>query len=188
MEIKVRQAQIKDGSKVAPLIVDAIGEIANRITGEETPEAVIEGLIELFEREDNRNSYLNTYVAECNGEVAGMMIVYGGDQAVSLDAQLEKWLAAKNAPVQTIEVEANPDEFYIDTVCVDPQFRGQGIGTILLKYAETLCKEQGYPKLSLSVELQKKRARHLYEKIGYVYSEPWMIIGEEFDHMVKVVQ
>ncbi|MBQ0140711.1 MAG: GNAT family N-acetyltransferase [Kurthia sp.] len=187
MDITVRKSTVQDGPAVAPLIIDAIGEIANRITGEETEEKIISSLIELFEREDNRNSHLNTYIAEHDGQVAGMMIIYGGDKAINLDAQLEKWLAAKNTQIQTIEVEARPDEYYIDTICVHPDFRGQGIGTILLKHAEVLCKEAGYSKLSLSVELEKKRARHLYEKIGFVYSEPWMIIGEEFDHMVKEI-
>lgn len=188
MEVSVRSAQLNDGPDIAPLIIDAIGDIANRITGEESPEKIIASLIELFERTDNRNSHLNTYVAEFDGKVAGMMILYGGDKAIHLDAQLERWLVAKNAPIQTIEVEARPDEFYIDTICVNPDFRGQGIGTILLNHAEILCKEHGYSKLSLSVELEKQRARHLYEKIGFVYSEPWTIIGEEFDHMVKIIK
>lgn len=188
MNVHVRNSKIQDGSAIAPLIVDAIGDIANRITGENEPAAILKSLIELFERTDNRNSHLNTYVAEYNGEVAGMLIIYGGDQAIHLDAQLEKWLTNKKAPIQTIEIEARPDEFYIDTVCVNPAFRGHGIGTILLNYAETLCKEKGYSKLSLSVEKEKVRARNLYEKIGFVYAEPWMIIGEEFDHMVKIIK
>lgn len=188
MDIVVRNSTLQDGPEIAPLVIDAIGEIANRITGEEEPTAIIKGLIELFERTDNRNSHLNTYVAEYEGQVAGMMIIYGGDEAVQLDSNLEKWLAAKNAPIQTIELEARPDEFYIDTICVNPNFRGMGIGTILLNHAETLCKEKGYSKLSLSVELEKERARHLYEKIGFVFSEPWTIIGETFDHMVKEIK
>lgn len=187
MNIQIRKSQLQDGPEIAPLIVDAIGEIANRITGEDDPSKIIDCLIELFEGEDNRNSHLNTYVAEYNGKVAGMMIIYGGDEAVTLDANLEKWLAAKNAPIQTIELEARSDEYYIDTICVNPAFRGQGIGTLLLNYAEVLCKEKEYKKLSLSVELEKVRARQLYEKMGFVFSEPWMIIGETFDHMVKEV-
>lgn len=187
MNINIRQAQLKDGSAVAPLILDAIGEIANRLTGENEEHTIISSLIELFERTDNRHSYKNTYIAEIDGKVAGMMVLYGGNQAIELDFNLEQWLMKKNAPIQTIEIEARPDEFYIDTICVHPNFRGQGIGTILLNHAEVLCKEKDYTKLSLSVELEKERARHLYEKMGFVFSEPWLIVGETFDHMVKKI-
>ena len=187
MDIIVRPARLDDAPFVAPLIVDAIDEIANRITGEDEPKAILNSLEELFKRTDNRHSYKNTYIAENNSGVAGIMVVYGGNQATILDSNLEKWLAAKGAMVQTIEVEARPDEFYIDTICTAPQYRGHGVGTTLLKYADKIAKEKGYQKVSLSVEKQKERARHLYEKMGFVYSEPWMIIGEEFDHMVKEI-
>lgn len=187
MDITVRPARLDDAPFVAPLIVDAIDEIANRITGEDEPKAILDSLEELFKRTDNRHSYKNTYIAEINSGVAGIMVVYGGDEATILDSNLEKWLAAKGAMVQTIEVEARPDEFYIDTICTAPQYRGHGVGTTLLKYADKIAKEKGYQKVSLSVEKQKERARHLYEKMGFVYSEPWMIIGEEFDHMVKEI-
>lgn len=187
MDINVRLARLDDAPFVAPLIVDAIDEIANRLTGEDEPKAILDSLEELFKRTDNRHSYKNTYIAENDGGVAGIMVVYGGDQAAVLDGNLEQWLVTKGANVKTIEVEARPDEFYIDTICTAPQFRGHGVGTTLLKHADTIAKEKGYQKVSLSVEKQKERARHLYEKMGFVFSEPWMIIGEEFDHMVKEV-
>lgn len=187
MDITVRPAQLADAPFVAPLIIDAIDEIANRLTGEDESQAILRSLEELFKRTDNRHSYQNTYIAEIDSGIAGIMVIYGGDQAPTLDSNLEKWLAVKAADVQTIEVEARPDEFYIDTVCTAPQYRGHGVGTTLLKHADIIAKEKGYQKISLNVEKQKVRARHLYEKMDFTYSEPWMIIGEEFDHMVKKV-
>ncbi len=142
MDITVRHAQLADAPFVAPLIVEAIGEIANRLTGEDHPQAILNELQLLFKQADNRHSYKNTYIAEIKGEVAGMMVIYGGDQAPTLDQTLEKWLVAKGAPTQTIEVEARPDEFYIDTICTSLQFRGHGVGTNLLKYAESLQKRK----------------------------------------------
>lgn len=185
MVVTIRPAKPEDGVLAAPLIVDAIDEIANRLTGEEDSEKVLQMLDELFKRTANRHSYLNTYVAELDGEFAGVMVVYGGDKAETLDKNLEKWLADKGAAVPTIEVEARPDEFYIDTICSSRAHRGQGVGTALLNHADIVAKEKGYHKVSLSVEKQKVRARQLYERVGFKFSEPWMIIGEEFDHLVK---
>lgn len=188
MELIIRKASPEDAAAAAPLIIDAIGEIADHLTGETTHEKIIEGLIELFKRTDNRHSYLNTHVAQLDNQVAGIMVTYGGDEAAELDRNLENWLRAKGAAVPTIEIEARPDEFYIDTICASKNHRGHGIGTALLQYADVVAKEKDYDKLSLSVEKAKVRARHLYEKVGYVYSEPWMIIGEEFDHLVKKIK
>ncbi|MEG0380735.1 MAG: GNAT family N-acetyltransferase, partial [Kurthia sp.] len=62
MSITIRQAQPQDAQTVVPLIIDAIGDIANRLTGEQEPAAIERELAVLFKREDNRHSYLNTFV------------------------------------------------------------------------------------------------------------------------------
>lgn len=78
-------------------------------------------------------------------------------------------------------------ELYIDTVCIDPAFRGKGIGTQLFTFVEELAKQEGYTKLSLNVETQKDPAIRLYKRLGYEIASPWTIIGEPFHHMVKTV-
>ncbi|MFK5709607.1 GNAT family N-acetyltransferase [Lysinibacillus sp. FSL K6-4013] len=185
MSITIRQAQPQDAHAVVPLIIDAIGDIANRLTGEHSAEAVMQELTVLFQREDNRHSYLNTFVATENEQILGILVYYHGAQAVHMDANLVKWLDAKNAPSIVIDREAHEDEAYIDTVCVTPAARGKGIGTLLLQFAEELTKQRGYTKLSLNVETQKEDARRLYERLGFVITEPWSIIDEPFYHMVK---
>lgn len=187
MNISIRQAVPDDARYVAPLIYDAIGEIANRLTGQSEYTQIINELEELFTRTDNRHTYLNTYVAVHveSTNIVGILVVYSGLDGRKLDQSLEKHLKRKNAPVTTIEIEAHDDEFYVDTICVHHSVRGQGVGTKLLHFAEQVAKSKGYSKISLNVETQKEQARHLYEKVGYVITEPWTIINEPFYHMVK---
>lgn len=185
MTITIRQAQPQDAHAVVPLIIDAIGDIANRLTGEQSAEAVIRELTILFQREDNRHSYLNTFVATEDEQILGILVYYYGAHAIEMDAKLVQWLATKNAPSIVIDREAHEDEAYIDTVCVAPAARGKGIGTLLLQFAEELTKQRGYTKLSLNVEIEKEDARRLYERLGFVITEPWFIIDEPFHHMVK---
>lgn len=187
MSITIRQAQPQDAHAVVPLIIDAIGEIANRLTGEQTASMVEQELTELFRREDNRHSYLNTYVAVEGEQILGILVYYNGEQAITMDANLVKWLKEKNAPSITIDKEAHEDEYYIDTVCVAPEARGKGIGTLLIQFAIDQTKERGFTKLSLNVETQKEDARRLYERMGFVITEPWSIIDEPFHHMVKQI-
>ncbi|MEO4053707.1 GNAT family N-acetyltransferase [Solibacillus sp. CAU 1738] len=186
MEIIIRQARPVEAIKIAPLIFDAIGEIANRLTGEHEEDAILNTLTELITRTDNRHSYLNTHVAMQGDQLLGIVVLYDGLSVKALDANLMAWLKEKKVAA-TIDVEAHDDEYYIDTICVAPTARGLGIGTKLLAYAEQIAREKGYTKLSLNVELEKEKARALYERVGFVITEPWTIIDEPFHHMVKTL-
>ncbi len=186
MELSIRQAKRSEATKIAPLIYDAIGEIANRLTGEQEYDAIISALTELVTRTDNRHSYLNTYVAIQGEQLLGIVVLYDGLSVKALDANLIAWLKEKKVTT-TIDVEAHDDEYYLDTICVAPEARGLGIGTKLLAYAEQVAREKGFKKLSLNVETEKEKARALYERVGFVITEPWTIIDEPFHHMVKML-
>ena len=83
--VVIRQAVPADAEKAVPLIIYAIGDIAERMTGEKEPLAIEQSLCELFRRGDNPHSYLYTYVAEIDGDVAGTMVLYSGEIAPQLD-------------------------------------------------------------------------------------------------------
>lgn len=187
MNFAIRKAKKEDSAQIAPLIYDAIGNIAYRITGTLSEEKMLERLQQFVEREDNRHSYLYTYVAEDNvsKDILGMIVLYDGKTGYALDRALEKWLDAQYNEQVTIDVEAHLDEFYIDTLCVSPTARGRGIGSALLLFAEQTAILEKHSKLSLNVEVQKEKARALYEKLGFLETEPWTIIEEPFIHMVK---
>ncbi|MER2088805.1 MAG: GNAT family N-acetyltransferase [Sporosarcina sp.] len=187
MEITIRQAQPADATQAAPLIIDAIGDIAKRMTGETEWVKVEKELCALFRREDNRHSHLHTYVAELDEKVTGLMVLYAGADATELDQNLSEWLAKKGAANSEVDAESLADELYIDTVCIDPAFRGKGIGTQLFQHAEVIAKQKNIAKLSLNVETQKEPAIRLYKRLGYEIVSPWTIIGEPFHHMVKIV-
>lgn len=184
MTIIIRQAQIQDASSIAPLIYDAIGDIANNLTGEQELDKILASLQQFVTETTNRHSYLNTYIAVQNETVLGIVVLYSGKQGRELDRLLEAQLATKGIQVN-LDVEAHDEEYYIDTICVSEKARGLGIGTKLLQFAEENGKQLGFDKISLNVELEKTDARRLYERMGYTITEPWTIIEEPFHHMVK---
>ena len=187
MEILIRKAYKEDAHEAIPLIIEAIGDISIQMTGETEEADITKEFIQLFTRTDNRHSYLNTYIAEMNGHVAGVLVFYTAEQAIILDANLEAYLSDKKGAAVRIDPETAPGEWYIDTVVVDPTYRGHGIGTKLLSYAEQLVKNSGGGKLALNVEIEKEAAIRLYNRLGFVNLCPWTIIGEPFHHMVKAV-
>lgn len=187
MEITISNAKKADAYQIAPLIYEAIGDIAFRITGETNEINMLTKLQLLITQEDNRHSYLNTFVAKANGDVVGIIVLYDGKTGFTLDRSLEKTIFEQYGVSVRIDVEAHDEEFYIDTLCVSDKVRGQGLGTTLLRFAEQEGKRRGYKQLSLNVEEQKEKARALYEKLGFVTTEPWTIIDEPFYHMVKEI-
>jgi ribosomal protein S18 acetylase RimI-like enzyme len=185
MTIHLRKARPADAESAVPLIIDAIGSIAEQMTGETDSTAVQQELIQLFKREDNRHSYLTTCIAERDDAIMGVMVLYSGVDAIGLDVNLANWLHKKTGDNIIIPPEAHIDEYYIDTICVNPDFRGRGIGSLLVVQAEEVARDAGFSKVALNVELEKEAAIRLYNRLGYDVSEPWEIYGGLFHHMVK---
>lgn len=186
MELKLRQARPEDGTAAAPLIVNAIGDIAKHMTAQENPRLVLDKIKDMVRGTKTRHSHRLTYVAEVQNSVVGMLVLYHGSKAEALDRFLYAELR-KEGHQRTIEPEAHLDEWYIDTVSVDENFQGKGIGTALLRHAEKIVLANGGGKLALNVDTAKESAQRLYQRLGFSISEPWTIIGEPFHHMVKTI-
>ncbi|MGH9399606.1 MAG: GNAT family N-acetyltransferase [Thermoanaerobaculia bacterium] len=66
---------------------------------------------------------------------------------------------------------------YIQTVCVAPEFRGSGLGTQLVRFAEERVFRDS-PNVFLCVSSFNQGARRLYERLGY------LPVGELSDYLV----
>ncbi|HEY9630007.1 MAG TPA: GNAT family N-acetyltransferase [Coleofasciculaceae cyanobacterium] len=67
---------------------------------------------------------------------------------------------------------------YIQSVCVNPAWRGQGIGTQMISYAEERI-FQSVPNVFICVSSFNQNARKLYERLGY------SVIGELQDYVIS---
>lgn len=93
------------------------------------------------ETEEGKSSYL---VAEQDGRIVGQVFL--------------KYYGTKSHP-------SYPD---MEDLFVDEQFRGQGVGTLLINTCEKLVKEKGHTKIGLSVNPDlNQKAKDLYFKLGY---------------------
>jgi ribosomal protein S18 acetylase RimI-like enzyme len=82
----------------------------------------------------------------------------------------------------------------IETLNVDPNFQGQGIGLRLLKAGEDEMIATGIKSIRLEVSINNLSALHLYEKAGYktVALLPFFYINQHFGtrdafRMVKIL-
>jgi [ribosomal protein S18]-alanine N-acetyltransferase len=67
---------------------------------------------------------------------------------------------------------------FIQTICVAPAFRGRGLGTRMIDFAEQRI-FRGSPNAFLCVSSFNSDARRLYERLGYRY------VGELTDFLVQ---
>jgi ribosomal protein S18 acetylase RimI-like enzyme len=69
----------------------------------------------------------------------------------------------------------------IEDLYVRPNFRGQGIGTALLKRCEATARGRGFAAIGLSVGADNDHARELYRRLGYVDVSQEPYVGGVYD-------
>ena len=96
------------------------------------------------------------YVAKVNGEIVGYIIIDIKEKDNGF-MRYRKLLS-------------------IDTLCIDEDFSGQGIGTKILEFAKNIAKEENCTDMHLTVNPNNENAIKVYEKFGMkVYNLSYMM-------------
>ncbi len=74
----------------------------------------------------------------------------------------------RSAALWLLSREVDNKRFLLDGLCVDPDARGQGVGTALLDAISVEAQARGYGAVRLDVVDTNPRARALYEREGFV--------------------
>ena len=78
----------------------------------------------------------------------------------------------------------NLSTFFVQSIDIDP-YRGQGIGTNMMKEMLSLLKTHGYKRVSLSVQ-KANYAAEMYRKIGFEIikenGDEWIMLWREARH------
>ncbi|MFA9398088.1 MAG: GNAT family N-acetyltransferase [Clostridiaceae bacterium] len=98
--------------------------------------------------------------------------IYGNNLFVYIEDNIIKGIVVLNESqdkeYQNIKWKYNePKNLVIHRLCIDPEYKGRGIATTLIKYAERFSKENGYISIRLDAFTENNNACRLYEKNGY---------------------
>lgn len=63
--------------------------------------------------------------------------------------------------------DEDPSRMLIDGLCVDRNWRGQGIGAALISQAEALAQARGFAQIQIDVAAENHPAQRLYHRLGY---------------------
>jgi ribosomal protein S18 acetylase RimI-like enzyme len=173
--ITIRKATIDDAPMIAKVVLMALHY-------DET-HPLYDIFKELAARVDSQYSYMNALVAETDGRFAGAIVGYDGARLYELREALIRLVRERRGEELNVEDETSAGEFYIDSFAVLPQFRGQGIGGMLLAKARDNAFAAGFERVGLIVDFANTRAEKLYASLGFVRVNPTKFLGIDMWHM-----
>lgn len=180
----IRQAKFEDQHEIAELSYIIWEDMELPIVKKFEKSQVISWLEQAITKVPYRTFYENVLVYEIDGDVAGIIVTYKGEDEMHLE---KNWLKL-DLPEKVRKIgtplplkESKDDELYIETVAVFPQYRGKGIATQLMHY---IIEEHRDKKLSLSCDYENNGAYQLYQRLGFETEGTIDLYGHEYRHMI----
>jgi ribosomal protein S18 acetylase RimI-like enzyme len=128
-------------------------------------------------------SFENAMFAERDGEIIGMISGYTAEQhrdstdkplmEAPGNRMLRRWGVALLAARRRLFGALQEGDFYVQAFIVDEDFRGQGVGTVLMKEMEAQARETGSTRFTLDVTAKNIDAQKLYERSGLIVESKW---------------
>ena len=103
-------------------------------------------------------------VEQATEEVAGMLGSKYGDFMPSSSFLVE----AEGQPIAACLISFWEEAPLVTVLMTHPNYRGQGLGTFLMRQSINVLYSQGYQDLYLFVTVGNDDAQHIYEKLGFV--------------------
>lgn len=156
MKPEIRDARIED----MPKVLELIKELA---AFENEPDAVIT-TVETLEKEGfGENPLFHVFVAEVNGKIEGMALVY---------YRFSTWKGRT---------------LHLEDLIVREEMRGTGIGNALYRKVIAYAKEQGLKRVEWVVLDWNKHAIDFYERSGANILKDWYTVQMDENGITKFV-
>lgn len=181
--MKVRKANIGDAPLIARSVLEAVGV---NIFESDEDRALLEAIRVECTHADSLYSYKHTQIAELYGESVGCVVAYPGD--IYPEARRSTWdrinAAIGDDSSNSSDYETGPGEYYLDTLVVSPQYRGQGVGKLLVNAAVEQARLDGYDRITLIAEMDHPHLIAYYESMGFNRESDLLFLGEQYYKMV----
>ncbi|WP_343697818.1 GNAT family N-acetyltransferase [Flavobacterium sp.] len=179
----IRKAKLSDSKQIAPILLLAMEDLLYKFINKKDYTAAKDLLQYFVERENNQYSYENCFVAEENNEIIGAVNVYNGSDIEALRLPIVEYVRENYNPEFDPEFETRAGEFYIDSLGVNPNQQGKGIGSKLLLFLIDEYVTKNKETLGLLVEEDKPLAKNLYLKLGFKVVGEKALVGKKLDHL-----
>ena len=185
-EITITPATPKDAPEAANLTFMAYHKYSYDLFGQVGETSAVNHYQKLWLHGNNRFGYNYSYLAKVKGETIALMTCYPSNLTKSLVGPTI-WQLARVGGLQFIlhffthlsnfyyfssNTDLSPDELYVATLAVAPEYRGLGIGAEMLRYARKLTREQELKRCTLHVSAKNENGIRFYERNGFTKSKP----------------
>ena len=186
-QVTIRDAREDDAEFLAQVILAAahLSDMGAATTAS-TDTASIGDLTAICRRTDTLYSWRNARIACACGKRAGAMVSYPGDiyiAARSITFPLLPGLT--QAQIDATDIETLPDEWYLDSLAVLPEFRRAGIGKMLVMDAIERGRNAGYAQFTLLAEKSSTHLVEYYTRLGFAIESSKLYLGNAYWRMVR---
>ena len=189
----IRPAKLADAQQAIPILMQIIHDMEIPVVKSVGEDKIQDLLIDAFAAPDYRYGYpqMLVYVDEQTDKVLGICVGYPAAKEANIDDGLRPYLANHGLPADFAmfsDVEAQPGEWYLDSLAVAPDAQGQGIGGQLLDYLNDWLQQKGETLISLNVDLGNPKAKRVYTHHGFVKDSEIMIGSHRYEHLLRPIK
>lgn len=179
----IRKANLEDARFIATYLLLAMEDIVYQFIGEKDYNKAKEFLLYFIKKKDNQYSYQNCFVVEEAGEVIAAVNLYDGTQLNVLRRPVVQFIRTKFGSDIRLEDETEEGEYYIDTLGVNPNQQGKGVGSEILQFLIDEYVIKNKQTLGLLVDEENPSARKLYLKLGFKPVAKKIFLGKRMEHL-----
>ncbi|MBO5687661.1 MAG: N-acetyltransferase [Alistipes sp.] len=180
--ISVRRATMDDATMIARVVAMAIGD--EQALYDYCGEDYLAVLTSVAQADATQYSWHYALVAEVDGSVAGVVVGYDGAMLEELRAGTFAIIREHIGRVPTIPNETEAGEYYLDSVGVVPEYRGQGVGRALVAALCEKAFDEGHERVGLIVDSDNAQAERLYTSLGFNSVGTRLFFGHQMWHLV----
>lgn len=179
-DIIIKNASIEDVPLVARCTMAAVGLYDFSYLVPQNQE-LYHKLVEICSRTDTLYSYSNARIVLIGETSVGCLISYPGE---GYAAARELTFSLSGFDASATDYETGPGEYYLDSMAILPQFRGNGIGRVLLMDGINKAVALGYRRVALIVEKDHPHLHDYYASIGFKDECELDAFGDRYIKMV----
>ena len=173
--IDIRDARPEDAEFIAWVVQTAL----------DIPEPVSQDIVRVCADTGTLYSWQHTRIVSVGGQNAGCLVSYRGDDYLGMrEGTWQRcWPNADLHDLRDVAIEAFPGEYYLDSMSIKPEFRGLGLGKLLLLDGIEHARSKGCKSATLIVSVDKPHLQAYYQQVGFQLCGNLSFFGHGYNRM-----